>query len=102
MDNINGIPVIRVSDVIKPVLSRYGRSANDIAIRIDIISDLQNAIDSDDIALMRQFLSQSDSFWLGNLQHAYFQPFEGVEPLSCYAEWAAIKCKLRNKCCKMT
>ncbi len=94
MDNIDGIPVIRVSDVIKPVLSRYGRSANDIAIRIDIISDLQNAIDSDDITLMRRFLSQNDSFWIGNLQPAYFQPFEGIEPLSGYAEWAAIKCKL--------
>jgi hypothetical protein len=94
MDNIDGIPVIKISDVIKPVLSRYGRLANDVAIRADIISDLKTAIDSGDIYLMRQFISQDDSFWIGNLQDAYFQSFEGMEPLSGYAEWAEVKCKL--------
>ena len=94
MDNINGIPIIKISDVIKPTLSRYGRVKNDIAICSDITSDIKIAIDSGDINLMRQFLSKDESFWIGNLQHAYFQSFEGMEPLSGYAEWAEVKCKL--------
>ena len=52
VDSIDGIPVRKISDVIMLVLSRYERIANDIAIRADIISDLQIAIGSGEIYLM--------------------------------------------------
>ncbi len=94
MKEMNGIPIISISDVIKPVLTRYGRNEKDITIRQDIISDIKSAIDSGDLNLMRQFLTGDESFWVGNLQYAYFQPFEERKPLSEYSEWAEIKCKL--------
>ena len=94
MDTINGIPIIKTSDLIKPIIARYGRKPKEIIIRSDIISDIQAAIDSGDLYLMRQFLSEDESSWIGNLQRAYFQPFEEIQPLSGYAEWAEVKCKL--------
>lgn len=42
METIDGIPIVRVADVIKPVLSRYGRSSGDPAIRMDILTYLLN------------------------------------------------------------
>jgi len=44
MDNINGIPIRRIADVIHPVLVRYGRSVNDPVIRADILADIYSAI----------------------------------------------------------
>jgi len=94
MEHINGIPIISMADVIKPVLARYRRDENDPEIRTDIISEIQAKLQSGDLVSMRQFLSQEESFWIGNLQHAYFQRFEGIEPLDAYPEWAQAKCNL--------
>ena len=81
MENINGIPIIHMAEVIQPVLVRYGRTANDTEVRTDILSDLRRAISSSDLQSLRRFLSQEESFWIGNLQWAYFQRFEGTARL---------------------
>ena len=94
MEEINGIPVIRRADVIKPVLDRYGRSANDLMIRTDILADMRHAVVSRDISAIRSFLSDDEARWIGNLQWAYFQRFEGVDPLDGYEDWARAKCDL--------
>lgn len=94
MDEINGIPVVRLADVIKPVLDRYGRSANDLLIRADILADMRRALVTGDIDAIRSFLSQDEARWIGNLQWAYFQRFEGVGPLDGYEDWARAKCDL--------
>jgi hypothetical protein len=102
MQNINGIPIVRVADVIKPVLTRYCRSEEDLAIRVDILSDLRSAISSDDLVLLRRFLSQEESFWIGNLQWAYFQKFEGIDPLDGYEDWARSKCDILTAIARKT
>lgn len=102
MEKINGIPIRRMEDVINPVLVRYGRSANDPAIRSDILSDIRCAISSHDDMAPRRFLSQDDSFWIGSLQHAYFQKFDGFEPLDEYEAWAQAKCDLLISIAKRT
>lgn len=102
MENINGIPIHRMEDVIHPVLVRYARSANDPAIRSDILSDIRCAISSHDDMAPRRFLSQDHSFWIGNLQHAYFQKFDGFDPLDAYEEWAQAKCSLIISIAKRT
>jgi hypothetical protein len=94
MEHINDIPIVSISDVIKPVLVRYHRDANDPEIRTDILSEIQAKLKSGDLVSMRQFLSQDESIWIGNLQHAYFQRFEGIEPLDTYPEWSKAKCNL--------
>ena len=94
MENINGIPIIHMAEVIQPVLVRYGRTANDTEVRTDILSDLRRAISSSDLQSLRRFLSQEESFWIGNLQWAYFQRFEGIGPLDGYEDWARAKCDL--------
>lgn len=94
MENINGIPIYRMADVIKPVLVRYGRSANDPAVRANVLSDIRYAISSGDLPTLRRFLSQEESFWIGNLRWAYFQRFEGIDPLDGYEDWARAKCDL--------
>lgn len=94
MENINGIPLIRAADVIKPVLARYGRSANDPEIRADILADLRGVTPKGELQSLRRFLSQEEAFWIGNLQEAYFQRFEGIDPLDGYADWAQAKCDL--------
>lgn len=83
-----------MADVIAPVLQRYGRHFGDIAIREDILSEIQNAIASDDLEALSRFLSEDRAYWLSNIQWAYFQRFDGVEPLDGYAEWAKTKCDL--------
>jgi len=94
MDEINGIPVIRLADVIKPVLDHYGRSANDLLIRTDILADMRHAVVSGDTEAIRTFLSEDETRWIGNLQCAYFQRFEGVGSLDGYEDWARAKCDL--------
>jgi len=93
-DQIDGIPIVNVADVIKPALARYGRTVLDPAVRADIVSDIRAALSSGDLDAMRRFLSADEAYWLGNLQLAYFQAFEGVAPLEGYAEWAHAKCDL--------
>jgi hypothetical protein len=94
MKEINGIPVVHLTDVIKPVLDRYGRNAGDLSIRIDILSDIHRALVSGDLDTIRAFLSQDEERWIGNLQWAYFQRFDGVGPLDGYEDWARTKCDL--------
>lgn len=92
MDEINGIPITRLTDAIKPVLDRYGRSARDPLIRTDILADMRHAVVSEDIDGIRSFLSEDKARWIGNLQWAYFQRFEGVDPLDGYEDWGRAKC----------
>lgn len=96
MENINGIPVVKMIDKIKPVLDRYGRSANDRSIRTDIVADIRGALASGDVDAIRAFLSQDEARWIGNLQWAYYlQRFDGIEgPLDGYEDWARTKCDL--------
>lgn len=94
MEEINGIPVFRMADVIKPVLDRYGRSANDPSIRADILADIRRALATGDIDTIRLFLSQDEAHWIGALQWTYFQPFKGLDPLDGYEDWARTKCDL--------
>jgi hypothetical protein len=94
MEHINDIPIISMADVIKPVLARYCRDESDPEIRKDILSEIKAKVQSGDLDSMRQFLSQDESVWIGNLQHAYFRRFEGIEPLDDYPEWAQAKCSL--------
>lgn len=94
MRSINGIPIVHIADVIKPVLIRYGRSANDLAVRTDILSDIRHAVSSGNLQALRRFLSKEESFWIGNLQWAYFQRFEGIDPFDGYEDWAQAKCDL--------
>ena len=94
MEEIDGIPIVSVTEIIKPVLARYSRNPNDPAIRGDILSDQRTAISSGNLDLLRRFLSQDESFWIGNLQWAYFQKFEGIDPLDAYEDWARTKCDL--------
>jgi len=94
MEEINGIPVVRMADLIKPVLDRYGRSANDLSIRADILADIRRALVSGDIDAIRLFLSQDEAYWIGTLQWAYFQRFEGADPLDGYEDWARTKSDL--------
>lgn len=94
MKEINGIPIVQQADVIKPVLDRYGRSANDLAIRADILADIRRALVSGDIEAIRLFLSQDEARWIGTLQWAYFQRFKEVNPLDGYEDWARAKCDL--------
>jgi len=91
MDEINGIPVVRVADVIKPVLARFGRSANDPSIRMDILADMRRALASGDTDAIRRFLSQDEEYWIGNLQLAYFHATDRLEG---YEDWARTKCDL--------
>lgn len=102
MENIDGIPIRRMADAIHPVLVRYGRSASDPAIRTDILSDIYSAISSHDDMAPRRFLLQDDAFWIGYLQHAYFQKFDGLDPLDEYAAWAQAKCDLLTTIVKRT
>lgn len=94
MEEINGIPVVRLADLIKPVLDRYGRSANDPSIRADILADIRRALVSGDTDAIRLFLSQDQARWIGTLQWAYFQRFGGLDPLNVYEDWARTKCDL--------
>ncbi|RKT44877.1 hypothetical protein BDD21_2281 [Thiocapsa rosea] len=94
MEEISGIPIVQLADVIKPVLDRYGRPANDLAIRNDILADIRRALVSGDKDRIRLFLSQDEAYWIGTLQWAYFQRFEGVNPLEGYKDWARAKCDL--------
>lgn len=94
MEHINGIPIISMADVIKPVLARYCRDESDPEIRTDILSEIKAKVQSGHLVSMRQFLSQDESFWIGNLQHAYFQKSEGIDPLDAYPEWAQAKFRL--------
>jgi hypothetical protein len=84
----------RLADVIKPVLDHYGRSANDPLIRTDILVDMRHAVVSGEIEAIRSFLSKDEARWIGNLQWAYFQRFEGLGPLDGYENWARAKCDL--------
>lgn len=102
MENIDGIPIRRMVDVIHPVLVRYSRSANDPAIRTDILSDIYSAISSHDDMVPRRFLLQDDAYWIGYLQHAYFQKFDGIDPLDEYEGWAQAKCGLLTSIAKRT
>jgi hypothetical protein len=63
---------------------------------------LKNAISSVDLEFLRRFLSQEESFWIGNLQWAYFQRFEGMCPLDGYQEWARMKCNLLTAIARRT
>lgn len=94
MEEINGIPIVQLADVIRPVLDRYGRSANDLAIRADILADIRLALESGDMDAIRLFLSQDEAHWIGTLQWAYFQRFKEVDPLDGYEDWARTKCDL--------
>jgi len=94
MEEINGIPVVRVADVIKPVLARFGRSANDPSIRMDILADMRRALVSGDTDAIRRFLSRDEEYWIGNLQLAYFRHFNATNPLEGYEDWARTKCDL--------
>lgn len=102
MEKIDGIPIVSMAEIIKPVLARYGRAPNDSAIRGDILSDLRAAISSGDLDLLRCFLSQEESFWIGHLQWAYFQRFEGIGPLDGYEDWARTKCDLLSAIARRT
>lgn len=102
MENINGIPIVRTADIIQPVLVRYGRLPSDPAVRTDILSDIHSAISSSNEDALRRFLSQDDAFWIGNLQHAYFQEFEGLNPLDEYASWGQTKSDLLTAIARST
>jgi len=87
--------IVHIAELIQPVLVRYGRTANDTEVRADILSDLRRAISSGDLQALRRFLSQEESFWIGNLQRAYFfQRFKGIGMLDGYEDWARAKCDL--------
>lgn len=93
-EQIDGIPIVRLADVIKPVLARYERSANDPSIRTDILADIRQALVTGDADAIRRFLSQDKAYWIGNLQGAYwFQRFDRMNPLE-YEDWARTKCDL--------
>lgn len=94
MESINGIPVVTISEVIQPVLVRYGRLLGDPAIVNDIISDMRQAVLSDNEVVLRRFLSEEASFWIGNLQYAYFQRFANDISFESYSAWAKVKCDL--------
>lgn len=103
MENINGIPIVRMAEKIQPVLVRYDRLLNDPAIRIDILADIHRAISSGEVDSLRRFLSQEESFWIGNLQWAYFmQRFEGMGSMDGYEDWARTKCDLLTAIASMT
>lgn len=94
-EQIDGIPIVRLADVIKPVLARYGRSANDPSIRTDILADMRHVLATGDGNAIRRFLSQDEAYWIGNLQWAYWlQRFDQMDPLEGYEDWARTKCDL--------
>lgn len=94
MEEINGIPIVQLADVIKPILDLYGRSASDLTIRSDILADIRSSLVSGDVDAIRLFLSQDEARWIGTPQWAYFQQFKGVNPLDGYEDWARTKCDL--------
>lgn len=94
MEEINGIPIVQQADAIKPVLDRYGRSANDLAIRADILADIRRTLEHGDLDAIRLFLSEDEAHWIGALQWAYFQRFKEADSLSGYEDWARTKCDL--------
>jgi len=94
MKNVDGIPVIPFEHFTKLVLERYGRLPGDIKVRDDIIADLRTAISANDLEELRRFLSEDQTYWLGNLQWTWFQRFHDFDPLANYEDWAQAKCNL--------
>ena len=94
MKNVNGTPVVPFKQFTKPVLERYGRLPGDIKVRDDIVADLRKVISVNDLEVLRRFLSEDKTYWLGNLQWTWFQRFHDFDPLANYEDWAESKCNL--------
>lgn len=84
----------QMTEIVRPVLERLGRSLADPRIRTDIIADIQRAIDSNDLQAIRMFLSGHEEYWLQSIQWAYFQCFKTNLSLDDYQNWARVKCEL--------
>lgn len=102
MKIVDGIIFWTTDEIIRPVLDRYGRQPRDQGIRDDILADLHGAVMSSDINCLRRYLTGEPSFWIGNLQSAYFQPFDGINTLDSYPAWAQAKCDLLLAVASMT
>ena len=96
------IPINKSSDIIKPILERFNITEEDPDICNKILSEIKDAIESKDLNILRRFLSEENSYWIGNLQTAFFQSFPNTKPLDRYGDWAQVKCQLLLETARQT